>query len=98
MKVQIVLGYAIILQLTRAAPQAERPLDKRRFCVGEEVNTSSGKVTGQAAANLTEVSEYLGIPFAQAPIGDLRFAAPQPFTGSGKINATSYVSDAAHTG
>ena len=65
---------------------------KRDFSVGQEVYTSSGLLVGKAASQRTAVSVYLGIPFAQPPIGNLRFAAPQPYAGSGIINATSYVS------
>lgn len=41
--------------------------------------TSSGAVRGHAARNRTEVSEYLGIPYAQPPMGQLRFAAPRMY-------------------
>lgn len=47
--------------------------------VGATVRTLSGAVTGHAARNRTEVSEYLGIPYAQPRPGDLRFAAPQTY-------------------
>jgi len=46
------------------------------WTVGQEVQTTSGMVKGHKADNQSEVSEYLGIPFGKAPIGDLRFAAP----------------------
>lgn len=62
----------------------------RTFDVGRQVNTTSGIIQGHAAANRTEVSEYLGIPFAQPPIGDLRFAAPEPYRSNSAINASSY--------
>ncbi|SPQ24842.1 b05a4d56-04e7-4832-8fd7-1777951de8d0 [Thermothielavioides terrestris] len=42
------------------------------------VATSNGPVTGHIAPNTSCVVEYLGIPYAKPPVGDLRFAAPQP--------------------
>mgnify|MGYP000497213558 CR=1 FL=1 len=39
------------------------------------VNTTSGKVKGYLRNNLVE---YLGIPFAQPPVGSLRFKRAQP--------------------
>jgi cholinesterase len=64
------------------------------WTVGQVVETSSGAVSGHAASNATGVSEYLGIPFAQPPVGDLRFAAPVAYNGSGAINGSSFVSAA----
>lgn len=61
------------------------------FNIGEAVKTTSGTVIGQASKWQPEVSEYLGIPFAKPPEGELRWAAPQPITDSSKtINATKY--------
>ena len=60
--------------------------------VGGTVNTSSGPVSGHAARNRTQVSEYLGIPYAQPPVGELRFAPPLPYASSAPFNASSYVS------
>ena len=57
------------------------------------VNTSSGVITGHAAANKTDVLEYLGIPYAQPPVGQLRFAPPQSYTSFQPFNASSYVSN-----
>lgn len=62
------------------------------WTVGQTVQTSSGPVNGHAASNDSQVSEYLGIPFGQAPIGDLRFAAPVKYTGNTTHNGTDYVS------
>jgi cholinesterase len=83
-------AFAFFSTLDRVASRASAP--KRRQDVGEPVKTSSGTVVGHAAALRTQVSEYLGIPFAKPPIGNLRFAAPQKFKGNGTINASKYVS------
>jgi cholinesterase len=61
------------------------------WTVGQIVRTSSGPVQGQRASNATEVSEYLGIPFAKPPIGNLRFAAPEKYSGNSSINGTQFV-------
>lgn len=49
-----------------AAPQAD-PV----------VQTTKGAVRGFWRG---ESAAFLGIPFAEAPVGDLRFAAPEPVT------------------
>ena len=56
------------------------------------VITSSGAITGHAAPNKPDVLEYLGIPYAQPPVGQLRFAPPQPYTSLQPFNASTYVS------
>jgi para-nitrobenzyl esterase len=43
--------------------------------IGTEVRTASGTVRGQRVEGL---AVFRGIPFAQPPVGALRFAAPQP--------------------
>ncbi|ESZ90910.1 hypothetical protein SBOR_8701 [Sclerotinia borealis F-4128] len=58
--------------------------------IGRCVNTTSGEVAGHPSAKNPSVSEYLGIPFVQPPIGNLRFAPPQPYTGTGFINGTNF--------
>jgi hypothetical protein len=74
-----------------AVPQ--NPLDgKSKWNVGQRVKTSSGPVDGHPAPNATEVSEYLGIPFAKPPVGDLRFEPPQPYIGKSVINGSNFVS------
>ena len=54
----------------------------QRSPIGATVQTSSGAIVGHAARNRTRVSEYLGIPYAKPPLGDLRFAAPQDYAAS----------------
>ena len=49
------------------------------ICYEIDVNTSSGLVRGQTIQVLNQsIDEFLGIPFAEPPIGDLRFAKPKP--------------------
>jgi hypothetical protein len=80
---------ALSLPLAWAAPQI---CDKQvNFSVGQIVKTSSGAVAGHAATKYPEVSEYLGIPYAQAPVGNLRFAAPVKYSGSSVLNGSVFV-------
>jgi para-nitrobenzyl esterase len=64
------------------------------------VNTSSlGKIQGEINPNVNNVRQFIGIPFAQPPVGKLRFKPPMPlplFNGSSSdvYNATA----AAHKG
>jgi hypothetical protein len=44
-----------------------------------QVNTTSGIILGHQAPNRTGVSEFLGIQYGQAPVGELRFAAPKRY-------------------
>ena len=88
MKSLSVLAGTLAASLAIAAPG---PNNARFFKVGQKVGTMSGDVFGKAAPNLTEVSEYLGIPYAKPPVGQLRFAAPERLLAVGKINVTSFV-------
>ena len=56
---------------------------------GPTVTTLNGTLQG-ARCPSTEVNAFLSIPFGKAPVGDLRFAAPQPWVASfnGTRNAT----------
>ena len=75
---------AVVLSAALANAQAS-------FKIGNTIKTTSGDVTGQASSWRSNVSEYLGIPFAQPPVGILRWAAPVRFKGSKAISATKYV-------
>lgn len=44
------------------------------------VKTTSGRVHGKVDAAQPDVRQFLGIPFAQPPVGDLRWLAPQPLS------------------
>ncbi len=52
---------------------------------GDPLNTTSGKLAGTALGS--GVNAYLGIPYAAPPVGDLRWAAPQPMKWNGVWNA-----------
>ena len=52
------------------------------------VETTSGRFKGQTSGS---VASYLGVPYAQPPVGALRFRAPQPYQGrSDVVNATAF--------
>jgi len=85
--------YLLSLLLLRGAVADVLDLESRasNWTVGQTVQTTSGPVNGHPAPNNSDVSEYLGIPYAIPPIGDLRWTAPQNFTGNTPINGTSFV-------
>lgn len=44
------------------------------------VHTSTGgAIVGHGASNKSSVAEFLGIRYAEAPVGELRFAAPKKY-------------------
>jgi cholinesterase len=44
------------------------------------VKTTSGRVHGKFDAAQPDVRQFLGIPYAQPPVGNLRWLAPQPLS------------------
>jgi hypothetical protein len=61
---------------------------------GQPVKTTSGEIIGHEASwpENSGVSEYLGIPYGQAPVGELRFEKPPPFKETGKFVANKFAS------
>jgi hypothetical protein len=59
---------------------------------GPKIQTSSGPVNGHAATIKANVSAYLGIPYADPPVGKLRFMPPVHYKGNTTINGSSIVS------
>jgi hypothetical protein len=95
MKSFISLCFAAGLVAVSALPVADEVNANSKaqsWTVGQPVKTTSGWVTGEAAPGALNVSAYLGIPYAQPPLGDLRFAAPRKYRGNGNITATKFVS------
>ncbi|KIW00240.1 uncharacterized protein PV09_08132 [Verruconis gallopava] len=66
--------------------------EKRAWTIGQKVKTTSGTVIGHEApwpAN-SGLSEYLGIPYAQNPVGDLRFSAPKAYVSNDEIDGSKF--------
>lgn len=49
------------------------------------VSTTSGHIRGKIDNKFLNVRQFLGIPFAAPPVGDLRWAAPQPISQPDKL-------------
>lgn len=58
-----------------------------------QVPTTSGLIEGHNAPHRSSVTEFLGIPFAKPPLGNLRFAAPQPYHAAGRYRASAFSDD-----
>ncbi|KAK1723051.1 hypothetical protein CaCOL14_001996 [Colletotrichum acutatum] len=54
------------------------------------VPTSNGPITGHPASNSSDILEFLGVPYAKPPVGDLRFAPPQRFRGNESFEASHF--------
>ncbi|KAL2015048.1 hypothetical protein VTK56DRAFT_6428 [Thermocarpiscus australiensis] len=70
-----------------ATASVDRP---RKWIVGQTVQTTSGPVDGHAASVASKVSEYLGIPYAQPPVGKLRFQPPVRYNGTKRIDGKNF--------
>lgn len=60
---------------------------QQAWTVGQGVETTIGKVSGMASTKATNVSQYLGIPFAQPPVGPNRWVKPLDFKSTTEIKA-----------
>jgi hypothetical protein len=85
------IGSAILLAACLPGAWALQGSSHPEEHVGASVRTSSGLIKGHAAPRRPGVSEYLGIPYASPPTGDLRFAPPVAFDSEETIEASSYV-------
>ncbi|KAF2875900.1 para-nitrobenzyl esterase [Massariosphaeria phaeospora] len=65
-------------------------LHVRGITAGLTIKTSSGVVTGFVNNTTPNVSQYLGIPFAEPPTGPLRWLPAVPKSGNAPIDATAF--------
>jgi cholinesterase len=67
--------------------------DAESWTPGQEVKTQSGLIKGHVATwpSGSDVSEYLGIPYAKTPVGPLRFAPPVLNKSNSTFVADKYV-------
>ena len=56
-----------------------------------DVLTTDGKITGHPAPNVRNTVEFLGIPYAKPPVGQLRFAPPLPPDSNESFVAAEWV-------
>jgi hypothetical protein len=84
-------AFALFTELALAAAAVASPTQP--WIPGQEVQTSSGKVKGQPATRpgFSAVSQYVGIPYAEPPLGPLRWMPPKPFKSTGSIDGTKWV-------
>ncbi|KAF2032736.1 carboxylesteras-like protein [Setomelanomma holmii] len=84
MRVLITLAtWACAVKLSLAAPELSF----------ENVETQNGRITGHRSPKVKDVWEYLGVLYAQPPLGDLRFAAPQTYKSKGPYTRLTRSSD-----
>ena len=61
------------------------------------INTTSGIILGHPAPHAPKVVEYLGVPYAAPPIGDLRFMPPVQLDSTGTVIASASYPDCPQT-
>jgi len=89
---KILAGFALLIACSACAQQPENKPEQK----GPAVQTKSGILRG---VTIDDVSSFKGIPFAAAPVGALRWRAPQPFPAwQGERDATKYGADCAQRG
>ena len=64
----LAVGVVAVLTLGTRAEQARKP----------EVTIRPGQLVGQYLGHNDDVAVFFGVPYAKPPLGNLRFAPPQP--------------------
>lgn len=80
-----------MMQIRRVCALALTLCPAAGFSTAYDVATTNGIITGHTAPNSNNTIEFLGIPYAQPPVGDLRFAAPLPPVTNGSFVAAEWV-------
>lgn len=75
--------HSFVLQLSCASPWQAQTITRLPSGLVIEGHMSTWK---------SAVVEYLGIRYAESPVGKLRFSPPKPYEESGRIVASKYVS------
>jgi para-nitrobenzyl esterase len=78
--------------ITTAGPSAKSARAQAVTCAsGTTVQTTYGPVCGIASTSVSGVNEWLGIPYAAPPVGNLRWRPPQPPTAwTTTLRATAF--------
>ena len=79
------IGLGIIFMLSPLLSQAQKAENKDAFPV--QINTTNGIIEGEFDIK-TNIQSFKGIPFAQPPVGNLRWKAPQPVLNWSGIKQT----------
>src|SRR5579862_2696743 len=98
--VLLVAGVSIgIVALTSAGPSAKSARAQTVTCApGTTVHTAYGEVCGITSTAVRGVNEWLGIPYAAPPVGNLRWKPPQPpARWASRLSATAFGSECTQT-
>lgn len=86
MRVQVLCSLALNAFVSCAALAAAQ---QQKYDL--DVVTSNGRITGHVAPGMRKTAEFLGIPYAQPPVGEFRFAKPLPPKGKTDYVALDWV-------